>query len=146
MLFSLTRYVSTRPHGITSQQIYLAGNADLKLQYIYWEPWGYLSCRVLMLYCEKNGSTSTDASVINQGMNISKHFKYYYFSAVSIVTGYGLDGWGERDWIPVRARFFSSSHHLDQFQGPPSLLSNGYWGLFPWGKADEAWSWPFAPI
>jgi hypothetical protein len=24
----------------------------------------------------------------------------------------------------------------------PSLLSNGYQGLFPWGKADGTWSWP----
>jgi hypothetical protein len=49
-----------------------------------------------MLYCEKNGSTSTDTSVINQGMNISKHFKYDYFSAVGIASGFGMDGRGER--------------------------------------------------
>jgi hypothetical protein len=31
------------------------------------------------------------------------------------------------------ARIFSSPCHPDRFWGPPSLLSNGYWGLFPQG-------------
>jgi len=27
-----------------------------------------------------------------------------------------------------------SCHHVQtRSGGPPSLLSNGYWGLFPWG-------------
>jgi hypothetical protein len=46
--------------------------------------------------------------------------------AVSIATGYCLDGWGVRVRVPVGARFFSP-HRPDWFWGPPSLLSNGYW-------------------
>jgi len=34
-----------------------------------------------------------------------------------------------KDW-----EFFSSPPHPDRFWGPPSLLSNGYQGLFPWGR------------
>jgi hypothetical protein len=30
----------------------------------------------------------------------------------------------------------------DRLWGPPSLLSNGYQGFFPWGKAAGVWSWP----
>jgi len=33
-----------------------------------------------------------------------------------------------RDW-----EFFSSPPHPERLWSPPSLLSNGYQGLFPWG-------------
>jgi hypothetical protein len=36
---------------------------------------------------------------------------------------------------PVEAKDFSSSLWPGQFWGPPSLLSNGYGGSFPRGKA-----------
>jgi hypothetical protein len=50
--------------------------------------------------------------------------------AVSIATGYGLDDRGVGVQVPVGSRIFFSPHHLDQLWGPPSLLSNGYQGLF----------------
>jgi hypothetical protein len=46
-------------------------------------------------------------------------------SSVGIGLGYGLD---DRDW-----EFFSSPPRPKRLWGPPSLLSNGYHGLFPWG-------------
>jgi hypothetical protein len=50
---------------------------------------------------------------------------------VGIAIGYGLDGPGS---IPDRGkRFFFSTQHPDRLWCPPSLLSNGYWGLFPRG-------------
>jgi hypothetical protein len=50
-------------------------------------------------------------------------------SAVGIVTGYGLD-----DRVLVMSRIFSTQHP-DRLWGSPSLLSNGYGGPFPGGKA-----------
>jgi hypothetical protein len=44
---------------------------------------------------------------------------------VRIVTGYGLDSPGS---IPSMARLLSSPQHPDWLWGPPSLLSNRYWG------------------
>jgi hypothetical protein len=52
-------------------------------------------------------------------------------SAVGIATGYRLDGRGVGVLVPVGVRFFSSARHPDWFWGQHSLLSSGYWGLFP---------------
>jgi hypothetical protein len=49
---------------------------------------------------------------------------------VCIVMGYMLDSPGS---IHDGARLFSSSQPPDCLWGPPSLVSNGYWGLFPQG-------------
>jgi hypothetical protein len=52
-------------------------------------------------------------------------------SSVVTVSDYRLDDWGS---IPVGAMYFSSSP-LCPDRSPPSLLSNGYRGPFPGGKA-----------
>jgi hypothetical protein len=53
-------------------------------------------------------------------------------SAVGTPTGYGMDGREIEVRVPVAARFFSLRHVAQTGTGgPPSLLSNGYWGLFP---------------
>jgi hypothetical protein len=54
-------------------------------------------------------------------------------SSVVTVSDYRLDDWGS---IPVGAKDFSSSPLCpDRLWSPPSLLSNGYRGPFPGGKA-----------
>jgi hypothetical protein len=42
--------------------------------------------------------------------------------------------------------FFSSQLRPERFRSPLSLLSNGYQGLFPWGKAAGMWNRPLTSI
>jgi hypothetical protein len=63
-------------------------------------------------------------------------------SAVGIATGYGQNDREVGVQVPVGSRIFTSPSRPDLLWGPPSLLFNGYWGLFPRGKAGGAWSWP----
>jgi hypothetical protein len=52
-------------------------------------------------------------------------------SSVDIATGYGLDDQGIGVRVPVGAIIFTSPCRSERLWGPPSLLSNGYWRLFP---------------
>jgi hypothetical protein len=63
-------------------------------------------------------------------------------TSVGIATGYGLDGRGAGVRVPVESRFFFCPRRPYRFWGPLSLLSNGYLGLFPGGKAARTWSCP----
>jgi hypothetical protein len=56
-------------------------------------------------------------------------------SSVHIATGYALNCLGS---IPgKRKKVFSAPKYSDRHWGPFRILSNGYWGSFPKGKAVE---------
>jgi hypothetical protein len=52
-------------------------------------------------------------------------------SVVGTATGYGLDDRGVRVCVSVGPRMFTSPYSPDHLWCQPSLLSNGYRGLFP---------------
>jgi hypothetical protein len=46
-------------------------------------------------------------------------------------------GWTDGVLFLGGVRFFYLSRSPNWLQGPSSLLSNGYWGLMPWGLSDR---------
>jgi hypothetical protein len=59
-------------------------------------------------------------------------------SAVGIATGYRLDDRVVRVRVLIGSRIFFFSTSSKPALGPPSFLSNGYWGSFSISKAAEA--------
>jgi len=57
---------------------------------------------------------------------------YLLFSVVKFPVGAGI--------------YLSSPLRRRQLWVPPSLVSNGYQGLFHRGEAARAWSWPLTSI
>jgi hypothetical protein len=64
------------------------------------------------------------------------------YSIVGIATGYGKDDGGVGVRVPVGSRIFSPPRCPDWLWGPPNLLLNGYWGLFPGSKLAGTCGWP----
>jgi hypothetical protein len=65
---------------------------------------------------------------------------FQYSTPVGIAMGYKVNDQGS---IPGRVRFFSTPQYPNQFRGPPTLLSNGYWGLLP--HRQSSWGLKLTP-
>jgi hypothetical protein len=76
--------------------------------------------------------------------------RYLYISLISgclyIRHPTGLWAWWLRFNAWLRQEIFLYSSVQTSSGDPPSLLSNGYWGLFPQHKAVLVWSWPLTYI
>jgi hypothetical protein len=79
-----------------------------------------------------------------QNMRMQNHILAVLFiswsrdSIVGIATAYGLDDRRVGVRVLVGSRIFSSPRRLDQFWDPPSLLFNGYRGLFHRGYSSRS--------
>jgi hypothetical protein len=61
--------------------------------------------------------------------------QYLLLEGAGIATGYEPEDRGVGVRVPIEPRIFFSPRCPDQLWGPFSLLSNGYRGLLPGGKA-----------
>jgi hypothetical protein len=79
----------------------------------------------------KEWRSRREFSVMVQGRKEISECQYKDDGSVGIALGYGLD---DRGSIPGGSwEFFSSLSRPERPWCPPSLLSNEYQGLFPWG-------------
>jgi hypothetical protein len=53
-----------------------------------------------------------------------------YGNSIGVATGYRLDDGGVAIIVPVGPRIFANLYSSDRLRDAPSLLSNGYRGLF----------------
>jgi hypothetical protein len=88
------------------------------------DPVSETSCFLEYRTMEKVQKNSVNSVQYTQLFNRSRD------SAVGTATGYGLDGRGVGVRVPVGSRIFSSPRRTERLWGSPSLLPNGYQGLF----------------
>jgi hypothetical protein len=92
-----------------------------------------------LIKCEEFSDQLSDYQLLEKDLHDIRlptfltSMKFCWDNSIGIATSYGLDDRGVGVGVPVGSRIFSSPRLPHWLWCPPSLLYNGYRGIYPRG-------------